>query len=116
MLFRSKERTVNAHRINQYNKEVANLHDSIRDFLVAHYLGGRSDTEFWKYMNSGGPNTPLVDYVLDVCKDSLVSNSTIQPLNGSPAASLWNWVLLGLGKISDKNAVSVLDKFKKLSS
>jgi tryptophan halogenase len=112
----TKERTVNAHRINQYNKEVANLHDSIRDFLVAHYLGGRSDTEFWKYMNSGGPNTPLVDYVLDVCKDSLVSNSTIQPLNGSPAASLWNWVLLGLGKISDKNAVNVLDKFKKLSS
>jgi hypothetical protein len=108
----TKERTVNQHRINEYNKIIIDLHDKTRDFLVMHYLGGRQDTEFWKYMNSGAPNTSMVNLVEDVCRDSMISNLTINPINGSPAASLWNWILLGLGKITEKNAESVLKKHK----
>jgi tryptophan halogenase len=110
----TKDRTVNEYRIQQYNNSVIELQDSIRDFLVVHYLGGRNDTEFWRYMNSGSPNTDRVNYVLDVCKDSVVSNLTIQPMYGSPAASLYNWILLGLDKISEVNAKNVLSKYNLL--
>ena len=110
----TKQRTVNEYRIQQYNNSVIELQDSIRDFLVVHYLGGRNDTEFWRYMNSGSPNTDRVNYVLDVCKDSVVSNLTIQPMYGSPAASLYNWILLGLDKISEVNAKNVLSKYNLL--
>jgi hypothetical protein len=108
----TKERTVDQYRIDEYNKIIIDLHDKTRDFLVMHYLGGRQDTEFWRYMNSGAPNTKMVNFVEDVCKDSMVSNLTINPINGSPAASLWNWILLGLGKITEKNAENVLKKHK----
>jgi hypothetical protein len=106
----TKERTINQHRIAEYNKIIIELHDKTRDFLIMHYKGGRQDTEFWKYMNSGAPDTDAIRLIEDVCKDSMVSNSTITPVNGSPAASLWNWILLGLDKITEKNASNVLKK------
>lgn len=108
----TKERTVNQYRIDSYNKMAINLHDSIKDFLIVHYMGGRDDTDFWKYMNGGAVNTDKVNHVLDICKDSMVSNLTVDPANGSPAASLWNWILLGLGKINETNASNVLNKVK----
>lgn len=108
----TKERTVNQFRIDSYNNMATKLHDNIRDFLIMHYLGGRNDTEFWKYMNSGLVNTDMVNYVLDISKDSVLSNLIVEPANGSPAASLWNWILLGLGKINDINAYNILNKVK----
>lgn len=106
----TKERTINNYRINDYNKAVADMHDILKDFLVIHYKGGRTDTEFWRYMNSDSVNTDRVNHVLDICKDSIVSNLSMQQDSYRMAAIMWNWILLGLGKIDETNASSVLRK------
>jgi len=110
----TKERTCNPYRINQYNEQMIQMYDDIRDFLIIHYKGGRNDTEFWKYMNSTTPNTPMVDYILDISKDSIPSGINIQSSNSSPASSLWNWVLNGTGKIGKEQAEKTLSKFNML--
>jgi flavin-dependent dehydrogenase len=107
----TKEQTCNPYRIEHYNKEMIAMYDSIRDFLIVHYKGGRADTEFWKYMNSNKPNTEQVNYILDICKHSVPSSISIPNHNSSPAASLWNWVLHGTGNIGKQQAENTLNKF-----
>jgi tryptophan halogenase len=34
--------------IKDYNQDVTDILENIRDFIVLHYLGGRDDTPFWK--------------------------------------------------------------------
>lgn len=109
-LHSTKERTINQYRINDYNRSIANVHDTLRDFLVLHYKGGRTDTEFWKYMSSNEPNTEKVDYLLDISKDSIVSQLTLQQDSYRLVASMWNWILWGIGKINEDTARSVLRK------
>ena len=38
--------------IDDYNRQISSVFDNIRDFVFLHYLGGRSDTEFWKYIST----------------------------------------------------------------
>lgn len=109
----TKSRTINEYRIRKYNNTIIELQDNIRDFLVLHYLGGRTDTKFWQYMNFESQIPENLKYILDICKDSIISNLTLDTRFGSPAASLYNWILLGLGKINEKNAENLLQKVGK---
>lgn len=43
--------------IERYNKDIHDILMNIRDFIVLHYLGKRSDTEFWKHILE----TPIPD-------------------------------------------------------
>ena len=112
-LHSTKERTVNQYRINDYNNAIANVHDVLKDFLVLHYMGGRNDTDFWKYMSSGQPNTEKVNYLLDISKDSIVTTLTTQQDSYRLSPLMWNWILLGLGKINEDTARSVLAKLEQ---
>ena len=112
-LHSTKERTVNQYRINDYNSAIANVHDVLKDFLVLHYMGGRNDTDFWKYMSSGQPNTEKVNYLLDISKDSIVTTLTTQQDSYRLSPLMWNWILLGLGKINEDTARSVLAKLEQ---
>jgi tryptophan halogenase len=47
MLVNYDERT-----ITEYNKHINDLFLNIRDFVFLHYLGGRNDTDFWKYVST----------------------------------------------------------------
>jgi tryptophan halogenase len=54
------ELTTNSGSINSYNRTVNRMYDDFKDFLVLHYMGGRSDSEFWKYISSGATKTEFV--------------------------------------------------------
>jgi hypothetical protein len=76
-------------------------------------MGGRNDTDFWKYMSSGQPNTEKVNYLLDISKDSIVTTLTTQQDSYRLSPLMWNWILLGLGKINEDTARSVLAKLEQ---
>ena len=47
------------------------MFDDYKEFLVSHYLGGRTDSEFWRYITAG--NT-LTDFNINL---SFVSNKLL---------------------------------------
>ena len=55
---------------NNYNHNIGLMYDLLRDFLILHYKGGRSDTEFWRFINAN-KNTDLVDPIIEMCKYKL---------------------------------------------
>lgn len=58
----TKEDTCNAGIINIYNKKMSKMYDDYKDFLSIHYITERSDSEFWKWIQTG---ELLPDNVLD---------------------------------------------------
>ena len=101
-LSNTAEITCNDAQIDSYNNINGHLYDTVKDFLVAHYTCGRSDTEFWKYIDSGATITPFVEDIHAMCKHR-VPNATLFPRQeGSAGWPLWSYVLAGTGKLSDE--------------
>jgi len=95
----------------RYNNYINNMYDDIRDFLIIHYKGGRTDTKFWRYMNSESPNTTQVSYILDICENGVPTKYDIDNYDGKPGIMLWNWVLAGTNNIDSSDARQVLRRF-----
>lgn len=93
------EDTVLAFNIKHYNKYTAQMYDDFRDFLVLHYMGNRTDSLFWTDRRQAKV-PPKVEAILDVCQHRLVSQADFTAYFGYAGASLWNWVLAGLGKFT----------------
>ena len=96
--------TCNMGTVDDYNKKNAHLYDTMKDFLVAHYICGRKDTEFWKYINSGATNTDFVKSMHEICKHR-VPNATLFPRpEGGAGWPLWSYVLAGTGALTSEVA------------
>lgn len=57
----------NKHTIEKYNNEIQEIMINIRDFVFLHYLGGRSDTDFWKAIQDI-PIPESLQKVLDIAQ------------------------------------------------
>lgn len=99
-LFPTLDDTLNAGSMKSYNRRMADLYDTTKDFLVAHYLGGRTDSEFWRYINSGATITPFVETIREMCKTKAPTNRDFNLVFGAPDYSLWSYVLAGTGQLS----------------
>lgn len=102
-------------RSDKYNADMTQMYDDMKDFIVLHYMGGRTDSEFWRMIDNKETTTPWVEYVLDLCARGVV----ISPLtfnryyDGMAGVALYKWVLAGLGKITDQ---SIAQNYERLSN
>jgi len=94
-----------------YNKKMCKLYDDVLDFLVLHYQGGRDDSEFWRYIKSGKTITPFVADLLERCKHTVPGGLQYDYYYGSVGASLYNWILAGIDKITPELARQELDLY-----
>lgn len=94
--------------IDLYNKNICSLYDDIKDFIVLHYLGGRKDSEFWKYCSTGEISTDRVTEILEISKHRLLTEKDIPNPYNSLSYRAWNQVLAGLGKFSKEAALQSL--------
>ena len=85
-----------------YNKDMSKIYDDIKDFIVLHYKGGRTDTDFWKYVNT--ISTPRVDEILEIAKTRMLTADDIPNPYNNLSYRAWNHVLAGLGKFSKEVA------------
>jgi tryptophan halogenase len=106
----SVEETVTDFNVNFYNKSVGQVHDDYKDFLVLHYQGGRTDSEFWKYNTSGNTITPFVQEILEISKNKLPTTTNYRGSWGS-STQLWSYVLAGLELVNPKNSKKELEMF-----
>jgi hypothetical protein len=70
-------------------------------------MGGRTDSEFWKYINSGKTKTEFVDNLLGMCKTQMPSNRDLDISFGTPDMGLWSYVLAGVGHIAPETSAKI---------
>lgn len=85
----------------KYNSKIANMYDSYRDFIILHYKGGKTETDFWRYQSSNTTNTEKVDNILEMCNNGELLNFQDEFL-GLP---LLMPVLYGLGLVNKLNKI-----------
>jgi tryptophan halogenase len=112
----SKALTCDPQNINNYNDRFTFMYDLIKDFLVAHYQGGRTDSEFWKYITAGNTLTSHARDIIEICKTRVPSNSLFPGISGASGWPLWSYVMSGTNNITPEIAKKELalhriDKF-----
>ncbi len=106
------EDTIVESKINQYNENFGYMYDLLKDFLVLHYKAGRSDTDFWKYVNSDDSLTDFTREIIEVSKIRIPNSSIFPPVVGTAGWPLWSFILAGTGNLSKKTAIKDLNTFR----
>jgi tryptophan halogenase len=92
-----------------FNDRCDKMFESFKDFLVMHYQGGRTDSEFWKYISSGATETDFVRALKESCKSRIPNSRDFDNFAGSAGGPVWSYVMAGPGVITQKIAQSELD-------
>lgn len=108
-LVSSVEKTNNEVNRKTYNKRLGSLYDDYCDFLVIHYQGGRSDTDFWKYVTSKEALTEFTSDIIETSKHRIPTMLDYEQSVGA-SAPLWAWTLAGLDIITKEQARDQLEK------
>lgn len=106
------EDTMNAGSMKIYNQRTAKSYDDLVNFLVLHYMGGRTDSEFWRYISSGATKTDFVTDIIEMSKTRMPDTNDFPKYFGSAGWPLYSYVLAGLGLIKPEVA---LNELKNLS-
>jgi hypothetical protein len=110
------EDTVVDSRIDSYNDTFGYMYDLLKDFLVLHYRAGRSDTEFWRHVNSDATLTDFTREILEISKIKSPNSTLFPPIAGSAGWPLWSFILGGTGNLSPAVAKKDLEVFKMTSN
>ena len=83
--------------VKQYNERTAKICDDLVDFMMVHYTGGKTNTDFWKYVTYDKPISDKVSEILDLAKTRLTRWDDFDTYYGCANQILWNSTLAGLG-------------------
>jgi tryptophan halogenase len=93
---------------NRYNTEIGNMYDEIKDFIVLHYLSGKTGTPFWDYVNSHDIATEFVKKIINISKTRLLTKEDLPNKENSIGHQAWNQILAGLGFVSKEVAANYI--------
>jgi hypothetical protein len=77
----------------EYNKILATTIDDYKDFIQMHYLTGRSDTPFWKFITNELKLSDKNDYLKNVSKFRTITPFDIEQSHGTAGYPLWCHIL-----------------------
>ena len=103
------EATVNTGSVRRYNDRAGTMFDDFKNFLIMHYMGGRTDTEFWRYISSGATKTDYVDQLLEMSKHRLLNQHDFKKYYGSAGWPLYSYVLEGINGINKSVAKDAMN-------
>jgi hypothetical protein len=105
------EETYNEISQKRYNLRMQKMYDDIRDFLVIHYQGGRSDSDFWRHISSGKTLTPFAKEILEKSKNKPPGFLQYDRYFGCAGPSLWSWILAGTNNLTRDTAKKELELY-----
>lgn len=108
-LLPGKIETCSVDTIEEYNKKHIFMYDLLKDFLVLHYQGSRTDSEFWKYISSGATLTDHAAAMIGLCKYRVPNSSMFPGIPGAAGWPLWSYVLAGTQKLTPETAKKELE-------
>jgi tryptophan halogenase len=94
---------------DKYNKEIRELYDEIKDYIVLHYQGGKTDSLFWEYIANNDIATDFVKNIIDISKHRLLKKDDVPNNADSIGYQAWNQVLAGMGFINKDTALKHLN-------
>jgi tryptophan halogenase len=95
--------TVKESYITSYNERISKVLEHYKDFTVFHYQGGRTDSEFWRYITNEKATTPVVENYIEKAQNNIIPGDTY--FNDKFALDgLWKWTLSGLDLITPAQA------------
>lgn len=103
------QETMNKGSISIHNQRVSKMYDDVKDFLVMHYMGGRDDSEFWKYIKTGATQTDFVKNLCEMAKDKIPTTHDFPGYFGAAGWPLYSYVMAGLHLINKNLARQELD-------
>lgn len=106
----TKEDTLNSASINLYNRRVNMMFDDYKEFLISHYLGGRDDSEFWRYISSGNTLTEFNKNLQETCKSRIPTIYDFPSYPGAAGWTIWCWILAGTNQITPEVARKTLSQ------
>ena len=100
----TKDDTLNPFSRNIYNTRVNKMFDDYKEFLISHYLGGRKDSEFWKYITAGNTMTDFNKNLMESCKNRIPTIYDFPSYPGAAGWLIWCHILVGTGQLTSEVA------------
>jgi hypothetical protein len=79
--------------ITEYNKLINLMIDDYKDFIQMHYLTGRQDTPFWKFITNELKLSDKNEYLKNASRFRTITPFDIQQSHGSAGYPLWCHIL-----------------------
>jgi tryptophan halogenase len=94
------EDTINPASIRLCNQRINRMYDDFKDFISSHYQGGRTDSEFWKYMtHDRGAPTDFARDLKEMCASRMPTKLDFPNYPGAAGWPIWCYILLGTGQL-----------------
>jgi len=78
---------------NKYNSKINDIIDDYADLLQMHYLTGRQDTPFWKFVQNEIKITDRNQYLINLSKFRLPTSFDVQQKHGCAGYPIWCHIL-----------------------
>jgi tryptophan halogenase len=98
-----------------YNNDIGIIIDDYKDFIQMHYLTGRNDTPFWKFITNELKITDKNKHYREISKYRTIGLPDIESKYGTAGYSLWCHILDNCGLYDRGILESELLKFNKLN-
>jgi len=102
------QETIFETNIKKYNYHFKKMIDEYADLIQMHYMGGREDSDFWKYVKYELPKRNKVTEIIDICKYRCPSPRDWEVFPGASGWGVWATILPGLGILSKKIACNTM--------
>jgi tryptophan halogenase len=97
----------------KYNDLIGLMVDDYKDFIQMHYLTGRNDTAFWKFITNELKISEKNKYLMNVSKFRNITPFDIQQTHGSAGYALWCHILDNSGLFNRDLLKTQLNHFGK---
>jgi hypothetical protein len=98
--------------VERYNTQIGIIIDDAKDLIQMHYLSGREDTPFWKYIKNELTITDHNKYLIDISKYRTININDMTVWYGSAGYAVWQHPLEMAGCFNKDIIKKELDLFR----
>jgi tryptophan halogenase len=100
----------------RYNTDINKVIDDYKDFIQMHYLAGRSDTPFWKFMKNEIKLTDRNVEYLEISKSRSLNIFDFDSSHGTPGWGVWGHIIDMVGLYNKSTIEKELINANKLQN
>jgi tryptophan halogenase len=112
---KSKESILNEANVKGFNKRVNVVIDDYKDLLQMHYLSGRQDTPFWKFVKNEIQISDANKDRIEISKHRLLNNLDVSTEHGTGGWGVWSHIFDNAGLFDRDMIKRELYRLKKLN-
>ena len=112
---KSKESILNEANVKGFNRRVNVVIDDYKDLLQMHYLSGRQDTPFWKFVKNEIKISDANKDRIEISKHRLLNNLDVSTEHGTGGWGVWSHIFDNAGLFDRDMIKRELYRLKKLN-